>query len=305
MRYLIAILAIITLTACGGSTMAGEQLTALNFTGVNNQGDYLPYGKVYIYNSDGTLGTSYKTSALVTENTNPVILSVSGNADIYLKDGNYKIKLTDSNNNTIRETDSLIVENGKALEVATSLGDYIELNDDRVATVEQDINALDNRLEAIEPKADRPFFYASVKRDPPNGYQGGDYFNYIETPFLVNNFFGFEKIDCSEADAYGRIYCTIRVLKTGLYKININIDGNSEEAVEGGLYKKPINFPQDAALVRFMFGYKTGADAWALGASNFNEVVQLEQGEQLTMYFTSTIVAKQSATIKVFCEFLR
>ena len=74
----------------------GFQFTSGTFTGIDK--DFLPvaYGKVYFtHPTTGEDIPTYKNSALTVVNTQPVILSATGKADIFLSNNHYNIVLTD------------------------------------------------------------------------------------------------------------------------------------------------------------------------------------------------------------------
>lgn len=78
--------------------MASAQIfTDGNFQGVGTDGLVVPNGKLYIYdNATGLLATTYQDSAQTITNVNPVILSASGKAKVFLAAGTYDITLKTS-----------------------------------------------------------------------------------------------------------------------------------------------------------------------------------------------------------------
>lgn len=76
--------------------MTGLLLTDLNFQGMDNNGLVVPYGQLHITNFfTGYLENSWQDSLLTIPNTNPIILSPSGKAKIYLRYGVYNLTLKD------------------------------------------------------------------------------------------------------------------------------------------------------------------------------------------------------------------
>ena len=76
--------------------MTGLILTDLNFQGLGNDGLVLPYGTVSVVDYyTGLAVSTYQDTGLTILNTNPITLSASGKAKIFLKYGRYVINLKD------------------------------------------------------------------------------------------------------------------------------------------------------------------------------------------------------------------
>ncbi len=82
--------------------MAGIIFTDGKFQGIGNDGKVVPYGKLYFTRCcDGAVVATYRNSQLTSTNTNPINLSSSGKADVFLIAGTYDVTLTDKNGVTI------------------------------------------------------------------------------------------------------------------------------------------------------------------------------------------------------------
>lgn len=72
------------------------------FQGIGNDGLVAAYGKLYIMSTaSGLPMATYQDSAMTITNTNPVILSASGKAKVFLPPDTYNITLKDVNDNVI------------------------------------------------------------------------------------------------------------------------------------------------------------------------------------------------------------
>ena len=156
--------------------MARLLLNNLNFLGIDLNGEILPHGKVYINTSAGNPTDSYTTSSLATKNTNPVVLSASGTADIYLDDGTYTIILTDKDDVVVKEVSSLTIESGKAIQVENDLSSYKTIIDSKIFDIEQDILLRPETVFFGEAKESdysggKPMLW-NARHDPYNMLQG-------------------------------------------------------------------------------------------------------------------------------------
>jgi len=76
--------------------MQGLIFTDANFQGIGNDGLVVPYGKLYVTNTiTGLYAPTYQDSSLTIVNTDPVVLSASGKARVFLPYGQYNIILKD------------------------------------------------------------------------------------------------------------------------------------------------------------------------------------------------------------------
>ncbi len=83
------------------------------FNGLDNNGVIVPYGRLYFTECcTGKVMTTFTDSLLTAENTNPVILSASGKAEVYLLDAVYDITLKDSNDVVIWTMNNYIPAGG-------------------------------------------------------------------------------------------------------------------------------------------------------------------------------------------------
>jgi hypothetical protein len=108
--------------------MAGLIFTDANFQGIGNDGLVVPYGKLYITNvSTGLNATTYQDSDMLIPNTNPVILSSSGKAKVFLSYGKYNINLYDQFNAivwTLNNFVSSILDNQTIVDAAAATAVY-------------------------------------------------------------------------------------------------------------------------------------------------------------------------------------
>ena len=74
--------------------MSAQIFTDGNYQGIGNDGKVVPYGKLYVYDFySGLRSTTYQDSASTITNTNPIILTASGKANVFLAIGKYNIIL--------------------------------------------------------------------------------------------------------------------------------------------------------------------------------------------------------------------
>lgn len=108
--------------------MQGLIFTDANFQGIGNDGLVVPYGKLFIYNtSTGLYSTTYQDSSLTIPNTNPVILSVSGKARVFLPYGEYNISLYDQYGAivwTLNSFVSSVLDNQSIIDAAAATAIY-------------------------------------------------------------------------------------------------------------------------------------------------------------------------------------
>lgn len=108
--------------------MSGLIFTDANFQGIGNDGLVVPYGKLYIYNtSTGLYSATYQDSALSISNTNPVILSASGKARVFLGYGQYNIILKDQYDAvvwTLNNYVSSVLDNQTIIDAAAATAVY-------------------------------------------------------------------------------------------------------------------------------------------------------------------------------------
>ena len=77
--------------------MAGQLFTNGVFQGTDNEGKVVALGTLKLtYSATGLDVITYKDSALAIANTNPILLTASGKADVFLANGTYDIVLKDS-----------------------------------------------------------------------------------------------------------------------------------------------------------------------------------------------------------------
>lgn len=80
----------------------GTAFNTGHFQGFDNSGQVVPYGKLYFTDSfTGAPITTYKNSSLTVVNTHPIVLSVSGKAEVFIDSNQYNIVLTDQNDEVI------------------------------------------------------------------------------------------------------------------------------------------------------------------------------------------------------------
>lgn len=78
--------------------MSGFMFTNGNYQAIGNDGLVVPLGTLkFTFTSTGLDAITYKDSALTIANDNPILLSSSGKADVFLADGIYDIVLKDAN----------------------------------------------------------------------------------------------------------------------------------------------------------------------------------------------------------------
>lgn len=83
------------------------------FQAVGNNGQVVPYGKLYFYDAvSGDKVDTYTTSTTQTKNAWPVILSASGKADVYVTDGQFNVNLRDKNDTTVWTINDFIPAGG-------------------------------------------------------------------------------------------------------------------------------------------------------------------------------------------------
>lgn len=108
--------------------MTGLIFTDANFQGIGNDGLVVPYGKLYIYSTiTGLYASTFQDSALSVVNTNPVILSPSGKARVFLPYGQYNIVLKDQYDAivwTLNSYISSLLDNQTILDAASATAVY-------------------------------------------------------------------------------------------------------------------------------------------------------------------------------------
>jgi len=108
--------------------MSGLIFTDANFQGIGNDGLVVPYGKLYIYDTiTGLYSTTYQDSALTVANTNPIVLSASGKARVFLNYGQYNIELKDQYDAvvwTLNNYISSIMDNQTIVDAAAATAVY-------------------------------------------------------------------------------------------------------------------------------------------------------------------------------------
>lgn len=108
--------------------MSGLIFTDANFQGIGNDGLVVPYGKLFIYNTaTGLYSTTYQDSALTIPNTNPVILSASGKARVFLPYGQFNISLYDQYDAivwTLNNFVSSVLDNQSIIDAAAATAIY-------------------------------------------------------------------------------------------------------------------------------------------------------------------------------------
>lgn len=83
------------------------------FQGIGNNGQVVPYGKLYFYESfSGNQVDTFTTSTMETKNTWPVVLSASGKADVFLTNGTFDVTLRDKNGVTEWTINNFIAAGG-------------------------------------------------------------------------------------------------------------------------------------------------------------------------------------------------
>lgn len=98
--------------------MAGVIYTDGNFQGIDNNGKVVALGTLkFTYTSTGLDVTTYQDSDLTIENTNPILLSASGKADVFLKNGIYDVVLKDAQNVIVWSKDDFIIESVRDLTI--------------------------------------------------------------------------------------------------------------------------------------------------------------------------------------------
>lgn len=108
--------------------MAGLIFTDLNFQGIGNDGLVVPYGKLYVTDHyTGLNATTYQDSDLTITNTNPIVLSASGKAKVFLPYGRYNINLYDQFGAiiwTLNNFVSSILDNQTLIDAAAATATY-------------------------------------------------------------------------------------------------------------------------------------------------------------------------------------
>lgn len=108
--------------------MSGLIFTDANFQGIGNDGLVVPYGKLFIYDTaTGLYSTTYQDSALTIPNTNPVILSASGKARVFLPYGQFNISLYDQYDAivwTLNNFVSSVLDNQSIIDAAAATATY-------------------------------------------------------------------------------------------------------------------------------------------------------------------------------------
>jgi hypothetical protein len=104
--------------------MAGQILTDCNFQGISNDGLVTAYGKLYIVSTiTGLPVSTFQDTSLSIVNTNPVILSSSGRARVFLSYGQYNITLKDQFDTvvwTLNGYVSSVLDNQSIIDAAAS-----------------------------------------------------------------------------------------------------------------------------------------------------------------------------------------
>ena len=104
--------------------MSGLIFTDANFQAIGNDGLVVPYGKLYIYDTaTGLYSSTFQDSELTIENTNPVILSATGKARVFLPYGKFNISLYDQYNSivwTLNNFISSVLDNQSILDAAAA-----------------------------------------------------------------------------------------------------------------------------------------------------------------------------------------
>ena len=108
--------------------MQGLIFTDANFQGIGNDGLVVPYGKLVIYDTTtGLYSSTYQDSSLSIVNTNPIILSASGKARVFLPYGQYNITLYDQFNAivwTLNNFVSSVLDNQSIIDAASATAIY-------------------------------------------------------------------------------------------------------------------------------------------------------------------------------------
>jgi len=117
------------------------------FQATGNNGQVVPYGKLYFYDSvSGDKVDTFTTSTMQTKNAYPIILSSSGKADVYITDGQFDVTLHDKNDNTVWTINNYIPAGGQVQLSPTAatptreeftgiIGNSIVLNETPLSTV--------------------------------------------------------------------------------------------------------------------------------------------------------------------------
>jgi len=83
------------------------------FQGVGNNGQVVPYGKLYFYEAaSGNQVDTFTTSTMETKNSFPIILSASGKADVFITDGTFDVTLKDKNDVTVWTINNFVAAGG-------------------------------------------------------------------------------------------------------------------------------------------------------------------------------------------------
>jgi hypothetical protein len=108
--------------------MSGLIFTDANFQAIGNDGLVVPYGKLYIYDtSTGLYSSTYQDSQLSIVNTNPIVLSASGKARVFLNYGQYNLVLKDQYDAvvwTLNNYVSSVLDNQTIIDAAAATAIY-------------------------------------------------------------------------------------------------------------------------------------------------------------------------------------
>lgn len=84
------------------------------FQAVGNNGQVVPYGKLYFYDSiSGDKVDTYTTSTMETKNEWPIILTASGKGDVYITDGQFDVTLQDKHGAPVWTINNFIPAGGE------------------------------------------------------------------------------------------------------------------------------------------------------------------------------------------------
>lgn len=125
--------------------MAGLIFTDANFQAIGLDGLVVPYGKLYIYDAaTGLYSNTFQDPDLTVPNTNPVILSASGKARVFLGYGKYNITLYDQYDAivwTLNNFVSSILDNQTIVDAAAAMAVYVSdaNNSASIATIQANI----------------------------------------------------------------------------------------------------------------------------------------------------------------------
>lgn len=210
--------------------MAGFLYTDGKFQGMDLKGDVAALGTLkFTFTSTGLDATTYQDSDLSITNTNPILLSASGKANVFLRNGTYDVVLKDSLGVVIWSKTDFIYD------LESVAGDLAELEDD-VAELEDDVIKDIDTIAALRLETETPStVWVSGYHIVNDGAFGSNIFKWDSASTDADNGVDIFKLTAITTGRYKLKYIKASVTFGGVVMDGTNSDTAMQRCIDSGI----------------------------------------------------------------------